>query len=387
MTVSVASRSTWLLALAGLLFLGGCEPESGPGTVHPVEARIPHFDNPDHTITADGLPSSDVPAQLTAALDSAVWSVGVREGGGPELFGGISDVAVRPDGHLLILDDENREVRIFSAAGDHVASFGQKGEGPGEFEYPESLVQFDDGRIAVLGRMGRVQYFRPSGPTYEHAGGFTVSFAPEDACVLGNTLYLHGAWPSNPDHSIFAFSREGELLRALGPVYQTEEASVRMGLSRGRLACEQRTGLLVFGFSTSPVLYGLTPDGDLRWVTRISPFAPMRIEQGTRKGRTSMTYRYEQGVDHLLGIVDRPGPGVVAVRRHAVEWSEKTRRFRMHGYWLSSMDGAGAYIGTGTGHVRHVGEKRLYTQDGSFPKITAYDVTGVSWNTSGVSSK
>lgn len=365
--------------VCGLLF-AGCQSESGPGTVHPIDSHIPHFENPDHTIGLSDPTSEDISGQLQAKIDAPAWSVGVQEGSGPELFGRIVDIAVDEEERLLVLDYENREVRIFSSEGEYLSSFGQKGEGPGEFQYPYQLARFDSGKLAVLGRMGRVQFFEPSGTSYEHTGGYTVEFTPEDACILDDTIFIHGFWPSNPDHSIFAFSKDGEQLRSFGPVYQAEDTGVRMGLSQGSLACDSTTDVIAFGFARTSFVYGFGPKGTLRWVTQLNPFEPAPAEEIVREGRKGMSFRSEAGTDYLADVVEVPGGGFLTLRQRITTVKEQTREYTMHAYWVSPKQGKGHYIGSGTGHVRYVGPERLYSQEGEFPQISVYDIQGISWD-------
>jgi hypothetical protein len=55
------------------------------------------------------------------------------------MFNDIADVARLPSGHI-VLADETLELRVFDSTGKHVASYGGKGQGPGEFMSISDIV-------------------------------------------------------------------------------------------------------------------------------------------------------------------------------------------------------------------------------------------------------
>lgn len=96
------------------------------------------------------------------------WSLQeeVRIGGhdeGPELFGQIADLAVDADGRILVLDQQASELRVFGPEGEHEATLGGPGEGPGEFTRPNGVtIHPDDGSIWVMSA-GRYTVFEADG--------------------------------------------------------------------------------------------------------------------------------------------------------------------------------------------------------------------------------
>ena len=87
----------------------------------------------------------------------------------------ILDVALLPDGEVIVVDGGSAEVRRYDAAGRHLWSTGGRGEGPGEFRFPRYLGRRDDGafliwdralsRVSTIGRNGeRLDTERRSGP-------------------------------------------------------------------------------------------------------------------------------------------------------------------------------------------------------------------------------
>lgn len=384
----VASLSTAiLLALLTVLALG-CEPEQGAGTIHPVEERVPHYSDTDHTIQTDALAGKGLPAQLRDAWDSRVHTVGVQEESGPELFGEIDALVAGPDGRMFVLDGENKEVRVFGADGSHRTSFGREGEAPGEFQYPDHMVLFEDSTLTVIGRSGRVQYFGIADEAFERIGGFRVEFTPEDACILGDRLYLHGNLAQAADHSIHVYSRSGDHLRSFGPVYDSDWEVIRQTMSGGDIACEQESGMVAFAFTYMPIVYGYTQRGTLNWTSRLRPFTPVPNEERVDdEGRRGMSHHWDPGTDIVLNLVDVPGVGVLAQRRTFPPDDAGDGAAPVHTYWVSGPDGDGTYVGESTVSGDRVGPVAYATSDRifsarryPFPRIDVYDVTGVDWS-------
>ncbi|MEE8605115.1 MAG: NHL repeat-containing protein, partial [Candidatus Aminicenantaceae bacterium] len=50
-----------------------------------------------------------------------------------------SDIAVDEEGNVFVLDSGNHRIQKFDPQGNFLASFGRRGQGPGEFQYPQSL--------------------------------------------------------------------------------------------------------------------------------------------------------------------------------------------------------------------------------------------------------
>ena len=145
MRVTVYSQSSRGL-VAGILTVGaiamsGC-PEPAPAD--------------DWTVVRDTLPSgvervTNTPPPRTTPTWTLVEEVrvGTVEAGRPESFGEVKGLVGFADGGFAVLESQALEVRIFAADGSHVATHGQRGEGPGEFVGANGLMLDPSGRIWV----------------------------------------------------------------------------------------------------------------------------------------------------------------------------------------------------------------------------------------------
>ena len=60
-------------------------------------------------------------------------SIGVLEGEEPYMLHNAMDATKLPDGRIVVANNGTHELRVFDAVGTHVATWGGRGEGPGEF--------------------------------------------------------------------------------------------------------------------------------------------------------------------------------------------------------------------------------------------------------------
>ena len=99
--------------------------------------------------------------------DSSRWSIDPEplvdltlSGSGPvHEFYRARSMRQRPDGSLMIADGSSRQVRVFSATGEFLGSFGGRGDGPGEFRNLQAIENAGDTLLA-LGN-GRVTVAAP----------------------------------------------------------------------------------------------------------------------------------------------------------------------------------------------------------------------------------
>ena len=60
-------------------------------------------------------------------------SIGVLEGDEPHMLFNVSDATRLTDGRIVVINGGTMEMRVFDGSGAHVATWGGRGEGPGEF--------------------------------------------------------------------------------------------------------------------------------------------------------------------------------------------------------------------------------------------------------------
>lgn len=124
----------------------------------------------DWTTAVDTLPGGTVVVTHSPAAEEAGPSwvleeelrIGSEDDAGPTVFAQIKGVAVTGDGRIVTLESQAQEIRIFSADGAHLATYGRRGGGPGELQNALGLMQTSTGLIYVPDqRNARMQVLHP----------------------------------------------------------------------------------------------------------------------------------------------------------------------------------------------------------------------------------
>jgi DNA-binding beta-propeller fold protein YncE len=135
-----------------------------------------------------------------------------------------TNVALASDGSLYIADGYgNARIHKFSTEGEHLFSWGEPGDGPGQFRIPHGIAVGPDGTVVVADRENsRLQFFEPDG---RYRAEWTEIARPCQVVVdaAGNVYvaelgYRAGMWPGttapSPDATggrIRVFDRDGRL--------------------------------------------------------------------------------------------------------------------------------------------------------------------------------
>jgi len=93
-------------------------------------------------------PASALQAQSLPRLEQSAV-IGCLACEGAEAFGAIQAIAVGPGGGVVVADRDAPMIRSFDAQGRLTASFGRRGEGPGELGMPAGIAVRPDGRVLI----------------------------------------------------------------------------------------------------------------------------------------------------------------------------------------------------------------------------------------------
>ncbi len=134
-------------------------------------------------------------------------SIGQMDGEEPYLFGDIFDGVVLSDGRIVIGDDGPKELRVFDRNGNHLETWGGRGEGPGEFS-PNQLW----GMASLPGDSIIVWHFGyPELIVFGPDGEFLRRFIPERS-LWDKVSRREHFWP-------LAVSRDGLILAGQDILY------------------------------------------------------------------------------------------------------------------------------------------------------------------------
>jgi hypothetical protein len=149
--MSAPLRSVTCLALA----LAACSPD-----VPATDRSTSDAGEPAGAVSPEEQQASTserVPApRVTQLVERA--TIGLMEHGPEDYFGQIRAIAVDRLGRLYVADTYTTDVRVFDSAGAYVRTLGRKGQGPGEFTWPEGLTWQNDSTLWVLDAGANYRY-------------------------------------------------------------------------------------------------------------------------------------------------------------------------------------------------------------------------------------
>jgi sugar lactone lactonase YvrE len=138
---------------------------------------------------------------------------------GADPFNRPTNVAIGRKGEIYITDGYgNARVHIFSAKGELKRSWGEPGDGPGQFRLPHGIAVDAEGRVFVCDREAdRIQIFSPDG---EFLSEWRDTQRPTHICFdsLGRAYVTELAW------------HDGDTSYSLGPITKGKERHARMAV-------------------------------------------------------------------------------------------------------------------------------------------------------------
>jgi len=184
--------------LLGLLALAGCAPDDPP----PSDRWLTQSDTTAsgvvrlvHTPPADGISPRwiiEPEVRIGTPVRTEPDSLGVIRL--PDAFELVKGVAPLPDGRVVVLEAQAQELRIFDPEGAHLATWGARGEGPGEFNDANGLLVGTDGRIRVNDpRNARMSVFDPDEGFVSQSELDVLSFAFVWSAAIDSMNRVHEA--------------------------------------------------------------------------------------------------------------------------------------------------------------------------------------------------
>ncbi len=156
-------RSSCAMTLASLILMGcgvGDSPEIGAFQV---------TDSAGVEIVRSTSPRLSGNEEWTVS-PQAVLQIGQLEGEAPYQFSYIWDATRASDGRIVLVNADDREIRVFSPDGEFLNSFGGEGGGPGEFQgLPRVKMALGDTVLAVAPTAFRLSRFGLNGELFDQA--------------------------------------------------------------------------------------------------------------------------------------------------------------------------------------------------------------------------
>lgn len=273
---------------------------------------------------ADATDASPAALATYTLSDDPVVSIGSIDGEDPYLLDGVADAVVRQDGSLAVLNCTTAEIRVYDMAGQYIRTFGGRGEGPGEFMFPERMFALGGDTVAVTDFFpGRMTVVGPDGAAVATSPSLGPIAAPQVRGRLANGLFV--ATRREPAPEVEAGARFRETMALLLVTLEGEVVDSVTGLPAraavaptepGRPTSAQRMGgRAVFAVAPDAVYYGGQDGrGIMKFTADLS--TAESIETYTTGGPLTQQHidaheRMREAQEHLP--VDGIGPATAAV--------------------------------------------------------------------------
>ncbi|MDJ0840438.1 MAG: NHL repeat-containing protein [Acidobacteriota bacterium] len=128
-----------------------------------------------------------------------------------QIFHKLADIALSPQDQIYILDSGNGRIQVFDLQGRFVRTFGAEGQGPGEFDQPESMAFFGNQLWVADRNNGRIQVFENDKFLHSLTTDKPASIA--NLAVIGDEMFASNRSVFSGSGGIVALDREGAPLR------------------------------------------------------------------------------------------------------------------------------------------------------------------------------
>lgn len=327
--------------------------------IHPTEKNIPSDAEVDYLIGRKN--EDDVGARISSLsrlISDArpVLSIGKMEGQRYEMIGRIEGLAAGESGRIYLLDSEYGEIRAYGPDGEFQFAFGRLGQGPGEFQDPEAMARDENGTLVVTDRGRRTKVLTPADTTLILEEDFTVDISANDVCAMGGRIYAQG-FSEASGSVIQVYTLKGEEVGTFADPYQSTNPVARMTLSQGALECSREANTVVATFTYMPTVYGYSPDGELRWMSKLANFNMETVRGVSKGGRQGVQFRGEPGDMHMAGLTAVEN-GLVLLQVNQL--TEEDGRPRRSTYLVDATTGEGTFVTEGIPYLYDARDDLLY---------------------------
>jgi len=150
---------------------------------------------------------------VVMTLDGKVLKRFGERGVGPGEFNYPTFVAVAPDGSVWVTDSLNFRVQHFDGDGKFLVALGRHGDGPGDFDKAKGIAVDQQGRVYVVeGRNDRVQVFDGEGRMlfiFGATGSGSGEFFLPTGIAVGSDNHIYVADGYNRRVQLFRLRQEG----------------------------------------------------------------------------------------------------------------------------------------------------------------------------------
>jgi hypothetical protein len=247
------------------------------------------------------------PSEFPWAVDTVVI-IGSLDGEEHETFGQLMTGALSETFGLFVVDLQGRTVLWYSSDGRFLGPVAGRGQGPGELGLPWDVHIGADGTLLVLdNENARLSIYSVEKERAVFERSVPSTFPTGTLCSLDDGVFL-GTFRSG--HVLHELGSEGRVVRSLGPAPQLEGAD-SYGAFRAlaesqsfasRVYCAHREGVVLVALSSHPSVRAFERDGSLKWETELAEIHPVRFTV-TESGAFQAEMDSASGTNFLRSIL------------------------------------------------------------------------------------
>jgi len=213
-------------------------------------------------------------------------------------FYNISAVDVDNRHRIFLVDAGEKTVWVFDAEGTRLMNIGREGQGPGELEGPSDVAVFDDGRILVVdNQQRRLHLFSPEGvfdrtiSITEQPVGQALLMSDETVLLTRSKGFFFRLGPVDEDAGRFGlYDLEGRRLGQIGAL-ETHKNPLLAAILNGGTVERLGDGLVQALLGSNTLVF--FEDGRERRVTYPIPFEPQEVREEVK------TYKNDDGTESM----------------------------------------------------------------------------------------
>lgn len=186
-----------------------------------------------------------------------------------------SDIVIDEQGNIYILDAGNHRIQKFDPDGNYLATFGRRGQGPGEFFFPASLDLDSQGYMYISDPQNqRIQILKPDGTehktiSFHQTPAGIVRLNNSDELVMGKGGIMIGIRGGESESEglpklIKVLDMEGNVQKEYGDMKKFRDEFIGRSGNAFHFALDWHDNVFVaFDFQNRIEKY--SPDGQLLW--------------------------------------------------------------------------------------------------------------------------
>jgi DNA-binding beta-propeller fold protein YncE len=186
-----------------------------------------------------------------------------------------ADIAFDADGNVYVLDSGNHRIQKFDSQGNFLASFGRRGQGPGEFQYPQSIDIDERGHMVVSDSGNqKIQVLKPDGALEkeikktDQAPGILRIRSDRMIMGQGSSVYSFGMNRMQEDQElpklIKVLDMDAEVQKEFGNQKDYKDLLLNRVGNRYHFAVDKESNVYV-SFAYQNRIEKYSPEGKLLW--------------------------------------------------------------------------------------------------------------------------